>query len=196
MESLLWGMLGFVIFPLWLLVGLVDYWTHQRTDIAHTSGEGESRLHFVQTLEVGLPVLLVLFFEINLLALALVVAAVVAHTFTAYWDVSYASRHRTILPLEQAVHTLLFTLPLFAAAILVVLHWPVVQAPTGLPLRDAAAWSLRLREPPWPPALVTAFLLAALLFGMLPGLAEWRQVRKASRATVPADTGRLNPHAR
>ena len=177
-DGLLWGLLSYVIFPLWLLAGLVDYALHQRTSIATTSGAPESRLHFVQTLEVGLPVLLVLFFELNLLVLALVVAAAVAHTITAYWDLSYVSSRRVILPFEQVVHAFLFTLPLFATALLVLLHWSTASAATP----GAGDWGLSLRDPPWPTAVIVAVLGASLLFGLLPGLAEWWQAHRVAQA--------------
>ncbi len=179
-DRLLWGLLGYAIFPLWLLAGLVDYWLHQRTSLATTSGAPESRLHFVQTLEVGVPVLLVLFFELNLLALAVIVAATVAHTFTAYWDLSYASERRVILPFEQVVHAFLFTLPIFATVLLVVLHWPAAGAPTALGAPAGGPWGLRLRAAPWPWELVTFVLVASFLFGLLPGLVEWRQAARAA----------------
>lgn len=188
MDALLWGLLGYVIFPLWLLVGLIDYWLHQRTDIAVTAGVAESRLHLVQTLEVGIPVLVVLFLELNLLALAIVVAAAVAHTVTAYWDLQYASRHRVILPLEQMVHAFLFTLPLFGAALLVVIHWPVVHTPNGLLSAGIGDWGLRLKREPWDPGLIVVVLLASMLFGMLPGVAEWWQARNVSLPRRSAPT--------
>lgn len=181
MDALLWGLLGYVLFPLWLLAGLVDYWTHQRTGLAVTAGVRESILHLLQTLQVGIPVLVVLFLELTLAALAVVVACAMAHTITAYVDVRYASSRRTILPLEQMVHAALVTLPLFATAVLVILHWPAVNTPSGL-LADAAGYpQLRWRDRPWEPVLVATVLVASVLFGLLPALAEFRQALRAGR---------------
>jgi hypothetical protein len=59
-DMLLWGLLGYVVFPLWLLSGVADYLCHARSDIAHTSGTHESMLHLLQTAEIGLPVLVFL----------------------------------------------------------------------------------------------------------------------------------------
>jgi hypothetical protein len=181
MNDLLWALLGYVVFPTWLLAGVLDYWLHQRTDIAATAGPRESRLHLAQTLQVGIPVLIVLFLELNLLALALLVAAAVAHTVTAYWDVHYASQRRTILPLEQVVHAFMFTLPLFVTAVLVVMHWPVVNPPPGLPGGGPGQWTLRLRVPPWDTNVVVTVLVASFVFGVVPALAEYWQVAHASR---------------
>lgn len=187
MEVRVWGLLGWVILPLWLVAGLIDYWLHQRTNIAATAGAPESRLHFVQTLEVGVPVLIVLFLELNLLALAVLVAAAVAHTVTAYWDVRYASSRRVILPFEQVVHAFLFTLPIFATTLLLLLRWPAASAGAGAGAGDP--WALRLRDPAWPTTVIVAVLGASLLFGLLPGLAEWWQAHRSARANsrVPAE---------
>ena len=184
MDDLLWMLLGYVVLPLWLLAGVVDYWTHQRTSIALTAGPRESRLHLVQTLQVGIPVLIVLFLELNLFALALLVAGAVAHTLTAYWDVRYASGRREILPLEQLAHAFLFTLPLFATVLLVIMHWPAVHTPTGLASSGAGDWGLALRDPAWPTSVVTTVLLASFVFGLLPALAEFWQVRRVYRREV------------
>ena len=73
-DMLLWGLLGYVVFPLWLLSGTADYLCHARTDIAHTSGTYESALHLLQTAEIGLPVLVFLFLSTNALTLALMTA--------------------------------------------------------------------------------------------------------------------------
>jgi hypothetical protein len=182
MNELLWAFLGYGLFPLWLVAGVLDYWQHQRTAIAETSGPRESRLHLAQTLQVGLPVLVVLFLELNLFALSILVASAVAHTLTAYWDVHYASRRRVIPPLEQVVHAFLFTLPLFATALLVIMHFPTVQA-------GASDWSLRLRDPPWDTGVLTVVLLTSFVFGVLPAWAEyWQTTRIRAPAGPPAAT--------
>jgi hypothetical protein len=181
-EGLVWSMIGYVIFPIWLLAGVLDYWLHQRTDIAATAGPRESRLHLAQTFQIAIPVLIVLFLELNLLALALLVVAAVAHTVTSYWDIRYASQRRTILPLEQVVHAFMFTLPIFVPALLLVMHWQVVEAPTGPPGAGTDAWSLRWRDPPWDAKVIVTVLVSSFLFGLLPALAEYWQVTRANRA--------------
>ena len=186
-EGLVWSMIGYVIFPIWLLAGVLDFWLHQRTDIATTAGPRESRLHVAQTLQVAIPVLIVLFLELNLLALALLVAAAVAHTVTSYWDIRYASQRRTILPLEQVVHAFMFTLPIFVPALLLLMHWQVVEAPTVPPDAGTGAWSLRLRDPPWGANVIVTVLATSFVFGLLPALAEYWQTTRANRAR-PATT--------
>ena len=48
--------------------------------------------------------LVVLFLEINALALSVVAAVVVTHTLTAYVDIRYTSSRRVIAPFEQLAH--------------------------------------------------------------------------------------------
>jgi hypothetical protein len=183
MDVLLWNLLGYVVYPTWLIVGLADYWTHQRTAIATTSGARESALHLVQAAQIGIPVLIVLFAELNALALAVMALCVAAHTVTAYVDLKVASPRRHVWPAEQMVHAFLITLPLFALAVIFVLHRTALIAADS----TAASWHLRWRDPPWPAGMIATILTTSLVFGFLPALAEFTQAVRAerSRARVP-----------
>ena len=182
MDSLLWGLLGYVLFPLWLLSGLADYAVHRRTSIETTSGTHESLLHLLQTGEIAFPALMLLFLDVNALVLVLMAFGVAAHTWTAWRDVRYASTLREITPFEQFVHAFLFSLPLFALAVVVVLHWPQVAALSDAADAPAQAWRLAWKSPPFDTGVIAAVLAASLLFGVLPGLAELRATLKARRA--------------
>jgi hypothetical protein len=179
MSHLLWWLLGAVVFPAWLLSGCADYACHARTDIAHTSGRHESALHLLQTAEIGLPLLVFLFCEVDALVLAILLAGVVAHTVTSWADLRWATPRREITPGEQYVHSFLNVLPWVALALVVVLHWPVAAA-----LFDPATasdWSLRLRRPMFPPTLLAAVLASSLLLGLLPGAWEYMRTTAAAR---------------
>ena len=185
---LLWGLLGYVVFPLWLLSGLADYLCHARTDIAHTSGSRESALHLLQTVEIGLPVLAFLFLSTNALALALMAAGVVAHTATSWRDVAYAAQLRHISPGEQYVHSFLNVLPWVALALVAILHWPVVVA--MIDPATASEWKPRWRQPPFDGGIVFAVLLSSLLFGSLPGVLEFMHtLAVARRGEAPSREG-------
>ena len=178
-HGLLWWLLGAVIFPAWLLSGCADYACHARTDIAHTSGRHESVLHLVQTAEIGLPLLVFLFFDVDALVLAILLAGVVAHTATSWADLRWATPRREITPGEQYVHSFLNVLPWVALALVAVLHWPVVVA-----LVDPAIptdWRLQLRAPAFPLPVRAAVLGASLLLGVLPGLWEFGRTSAAAR---------------
>jgi hypothetical protein len=182
LSGLLWWLLGAVVFPLWLLSGLGDYLFHARTDIAHTSGTHESALHLLQTAEIGLPMLAFLFFSVNAPVLLLLIAGVVAHTFTSWRDLRYAAQLRHIPPGEQYVHSFLNVLPWVALALVMVLHWPAVTA-----LFDpsvASEWALRPRQPGFDGAIVLAVLASSAVLGVLPGLLEFFRTLSARRAAA------------
>jgi TRAP-type mannitol/chloroaromatic compound transport system permease small subunit len=182
LARLLWQLLGGVILPLWLLSGLADYIVHARTRIALTSGVKESAMHLLQTAEIGVPMLAVLFLQANAAVLALAAAGVLAHSATSWCDVRYAIVRRHVPVFEQFVHGLLFVLPFVALALLVVLHWPAARA-LASPLHAAdGSWSLHWRDPPFAPGMVVAVLGASVLLGVLPGLVEFARTFAARRS--------------
>jgi hypothetical protein len=75
--------------------------------------------------------------------------AFLLHEATALWDVTYASQHRTVTPVEQHVHSYLEMVPLMALSFIAVLHWPQVLALSGVNgyKRD---WGIRLKPQPLP----------------------------------------------
>jgi hypothetical protein len=179
LASLLWWLLGAVVLPLWLLAGFGDYLCHARTDIAHTSGRHESLLHLLQTVEIGVPMLVFLSAATTALTLTLMVLGVAAHAITSWRDLTYASQLRCIPPVEQYLHSFLNVLPWVALALVVILHWPVAQAllDPALP----ADWSLRLRSPAFDGRIVFAILLASGVFAILPGGLELVRTQAARR---------------
>ena len=179
LPSLLWWLLGAVVFPLWLLSGLADYLFHARTDIAHTSGTHESALHLLQTAEIGVPVLAFLFFRVNAPVLLLMIVGVAAHAFTSWRDLRYAAQLRYIPPGEQYVHAFLNVLPWVALALVAVLHWPVVLAMFDPAI--ASDWKPHWRQPPFDGGIVFAVLASSLLFGALPGVLEFMHALAVAR---------------
>lgn len=179
LASLLWWLLGAVVLPAWLVSGLADYACHARTDIAHTSGAHESALHLLQTAEIGLPMLAFLFFDVDAPVLLFLLAGVLLHTLTSWRDVRYAASRRPILPSEQYVHSFLNVLPWVALALVVVLHWPVVEGLVDPAI--ASQWTLRLRTPAFDGRIVIAILVASALFGLMPGLLEFLRTLAARR---------------
>ena len=177
LPDLLWWLLGAVVLPFWLLSGLADYICHARTDIAHTSGAHESLLHLMQTVEIGVPLLVFLFCSVDALVLVLMSAGTAAHTASSWRDLRYADGLRRITPFEQYVHSFLNVLPWIALALVFVLHWPVV---VGLfdPTLDSN-WTLQLRRPSFDIAILVAVLAASAVFAIIPGLLELATTLKA-----------------
>ena len=171
----LWLLLGAVIYPLWLAAGTGDVLVHRRDRIEQSSGLRESTLHVVQCLQMGVPVLLVLFFDVTAPVFLLCATFVALHTWTSWRDTRFADARRHIGPLEQKIHVALDAIPWVALALVAVLH---IDALRGLVGAGDADWAWRLRQPMWSPTLVAALLLTSFVFGLLPSLLEWQRVRR------------------
>jgi len=182
-DALLWILLGGVVLPVWLLAGFADYVCHARTDLAHTSGVHESRLHLVETAEIGLPMLAFLFLEPTALVLALMALGVVAHAWSSWRDFVYADPRRRIGPGEQYIHAFLTVLPWVALALVLVLHRDAIDAVFDPAV--AAEWSLRWRDPPLDGGLLLAILGASALLTVLPGVIEFANAWRARRERAP-----------
>src|SRR3954453_23220196 len=103
-EDILRGILMYFVLPLWLAAGFADYLCHRATHIERTSGWKESALHLIQFSEMALPILAALVLQINAGVILLMIACLIMHQGTAYWDLRYASTSREITPFEQQVH--------------------------------------------------------------------------------------------
>ena len=165
-------LLVYVMYPMWLVVGAVDYLCHRRTRISHTSGVTESSLHVLQFVSLALPLGLALFLQVNALVFTLICGFILAHTILAYVDVRYTLGLRHISALEQQVHGLMDTLPLMALALVGALNWESIRqgfAGAGLQLQqDKLAWPQ------------FAFMLSFLVLSGVPILEEWLRTRRAA----------------
>lgn len=175
-DAVLWALLGAVVFPVWLAAGLLDYAIHARQRIEHTAGPYESALHLLQALQVGLPVALLLFLEITATTYLVIAAAVLVHAWTSWRDTCFAASVRPIGPAEQKAHAVLDTVPWLGLALLAVMHREALSPLLG---PGPADWSLRLRDAPFPPAIIVAVLAASVAAGVLPALLELRRGRRA-----------------
>lgn len=141
LASLL-GVLLCMMLPLWLVSGLVDWLCHRRARIDRTAGPRESALHIMLYLLIAVPVVVGLHLEINALLIAFMAVCVLAHMAVSLWDTAYAQPRRYISPLEQHIHSYQDTLPLFALALVCVLHWDALAEPVW-------SWSIRPQAMPW-----------------------------------------------
>jgi hypothetical protein len=155
LHALLIVLLGLTL-PPWLLAGLGDWLCHRRSRIESTAGPRESALHLLLYLLIAVPLVVAMFLEINALLLAFMSAGVLAHMAVSLWDTSFAQPRRFISPLEQQIHSYLEMLPLFALALVFVLHWDAVRDPD---------WTWSSRESPLPDAWRWG-VIAALVPGM------------------------------
>lgn len=124
--------LMYFIIPLWFIAGIVDWFCHRSSNIAATAGPKESLIHLLMFLEVGVPLFLVLLFEVNSLIIAVGIVFFLLHELTALWDVSYAVSKRRVGPIEQHVHSFLEMIPLLALILVIARHWSHFIALFGL----------------------------------------------------------------
>ncbi|HSI52332.1 MAG TPA: diguanylate cyclase [Ramlibacter sp.] len=178
--------LMYLVFPLWVAAGFIDWACHRRTHIELTSGLKENLMHWLLFAEIGVGMLAVVLLELNAAVLALVAVVFVLHELTVYWDLHYTTPKRRVGPFEQMVHSFLELLPLLSLALLAAMAWPQALAMVGL--GDVAAdWSLGPKRDPLPVSyLVGAFVLASVCNG-LPLLQEtWACLQARARARTPA----------
>jgi len=175
-RFLMYGLL-----PFWFVPGVLDWLWHRQTKIETTAGIKESLIHVLMMTEVGVPILLGLFFETNAGMLALMTGASVIHQATAIWDVSSTVRARKIPPREQHTHTFTESLPFMATAFLACLHPNQFLALFGKGPEEPR-FGLELRRPPLPPSYTASILAAVAVFVALPYGEEllrcWRAKQK------------------
>jgi hypothetical protein len=170
----------YFVLPLWLLAGFADYLCHRAARIELTSGYKESLLHLLMLAEIGIPLLAAIFFEINALIFAVMIAGLALHQLTALWDTTFASQKRRITPIEQHVHSFLELIPLTAVLIVVIFNWSQFASLWGLG-SEAARFDLVLKRDPLPWTYVATFLFAAMLLEVLPFLEEFVRGWRARR---------------
>jgi hypothetical protein len=180
-----WAILVYVVLPLWVVCGFLDYLCHRASDIEHAAGPRESLIHWLMLGEVMVPLGLAVFFRINALVLGLMLVCLIAHEVTGYYDLKLAMATRKVTVFEHQVHSALEILPLTAILLVMALHWPQALALFGAG-PQAADFSLGPKQTPrWgeiiPPG--AAFLALAVL----PYLEElWRSLRASPRGNHKA----------
>ena len=177
-EALLQHFLMYVAVPVWLLAGLADYFCHRASHIERTSGVAETLLHLLQFGDVGVPLLAVLFLEVNAAVLLVMLAGLALHQATAVWDVRYANATRRVAPAEQHVHGVLEMVPAFATVAIVIMNWPDFLSLFGI---GEARFALELKRDPLPGWYLWAVMSGALMFGVLPYGEELLRTLRAAR---------------
>ncbi|TWI01715.1 hypothetical protein IP90_02275 [Luteimonas cucumeris] len=167
-------LLAYLGYLVWLCAGLFDFLCHRRSDLPHTSGLAESRLHVVQLGVIGTALLLAMVFEVGKTLVLLTLALVVVHAVVGYLDTRRAFGRRTLLPVEQHLHSVLDMAPIIAWAGLAAVAWPALAG---------SGWVLALRRPALELQLWIAMLLPALLLCVVPAALEFRAAWVARAAT-------------
>jgi hypothetical protein len=160
-----WDILVYVVLPLWVICGFLDYLCHRSSHMTERTGAREVLLHWLMLLEVAVPLGLAIFLRINALVLLVMLVCLIAHEVTGHLDLKLAMATRRVTAFEHQVHSALEILPLAATLLVAILHWPQALALFGTGT-DAADFSLGSKQAPrWgellPPA--AAFLLLAII---------------------------------
>jgi hypothetical protein len=125
-DQLLVNLILYGLLPLWGITGFIDWCCHRATAIERTSGLRESLVHSLMGVQLGIPILLCLLFQVNVLVLLICLAAFLLHEAVAHYDVHYSAPKRTISIWEVHVHNYMATIPLYLLMLIAVLNWDVV----------------------------------------------------------------------
>jgi hypothetical protein len=122
-RNLLINLILFGLLPLWGIAGFVDWCCHRASRVELTSGLKESLIHSLMGIQLGIPIVLCLAFEVNVLVLLVCVVAWISHEFVAHWDVRYATPRRHISIWEVHAHNYMATVPLYVLMLVAILNW-------------------------------------------------------------------------
>ncbi len=122
-SDLLVKLILYGLLPLWGIAGLFDWACHRASGIERTSGLNESLMHSLMGVQLGIPIVLCLVFQVNELILILCVLAWVSHELVAHWDVHYATPLRRISIWEVHVHNYMATIPLYLMMLILIINW-------------------------------------------------------------------------
>jgi hypothetical protein len=188
-EALLAGLM-YGLMPLWAAAGVGDWLCHRRQQMERTAGLGESLLHLLMLAILAPATLAALLLEINAGVLAWLLLACGLHELVFWWDLGYASRRRTIPPIEQWVHSVQFATPWVGFAGLALIHLEQASALLGLAGAPAADWTIRAKGAPLPPDYVAVVLVAGAALVCLPFMEElWRCLRVRRQGREPDQDG-------
>lgn len=173
MDVLLLNLILYGCLPLWVILGFADYVCHRRSDIERTSGTRESLFHCVMGAQIGLPVFLGLYFEINVLLLLLAFVLLAIHLWVAHSDVAYALRARKVTLWEMHIHSFLETLPFVVVLLIILKRWPAFV--DLITLNWAGNMTLVPKATPVDFHYIVGYFLFMLVVGIAPYLNElWR----------------------
>ena len=183
-EGLTLGLILYVLLPMWVVAGSLDYWCHRVTRIEENAGLAESVLHALMGFLVGIPLWLGIFFEINVLVVLLCFSFFVVHEVVAHYDVVLAQPARRISVWEQHVHAYLSTLPFYVLTLIICRNWSTFLRTITFLWADGLTLTLRL-EPVGTMRYVWWYAALMLVIAIVPYTEElircWR-VRRARAA--------------
>jgi hypothetical protein len=178
LRTLLGEFLSWVVYPLWLLAGAGDYFSHRLTDIEHTSGSRESWFHLAQFVSIAVIFCSAVLLEITAGVLAIMVVALIVHTALSLTDVSYTLGRRHISAFEQHVHSFMDVLPFMAVCLLALMHWDAL----------ASGAMLRWKDDPLTSTQIGLLLGSFFVLAGGPIVEEWFRTSRMQRVAPRSST--------
>ncbi len=182
-DLLLFNLIMYGCLPLWLVMGFADWYCHRKSRIEQTTGMRESILHAIMGMQIGVPVLLGLYFEINVLQFLIMFAILVFHEVIAHLDVKFALHTRKISILETHVHSFLEVLPFVIVALLICINWPAFV--DLITFNWAGNMGLEWKRQPIATGYITTYFFTLLIIDVLPYVEEfyrcWQYDKKAKQ---------------
>ena len=170
-NRLLLNLILYGLLPLWGICGFIDWCCHRATRVESTSGLKESLIHSLMGVQLGIPIVLCLLFEVNVLVLLICILMWLLHEVVAHWDVHYATPLRRISIWEVHVHNYMATVPLYLLMLIIVLNWDVAQQTFSLHWAGQLGLH-RLATPRGSPGYVGEYLAFMTVFCVFPYLEE------------------------
>ena len=169
-DLLVYNLIMYGCLPLWLVMGFADWYCHKKSNIERTTGLKESILHCIMGAQIGVPILLGFYFQINVLLLLIMFGVLVFHEVVAHMDVKYALHNRAISIFETHVNSFLEVLPFVIVALIVCINWPAfVDLVT---FNWAGNMGLHVIARPIAGTYVSAYFVTLLIIDIVPYIEE------------------------
>jgi hypothetical protein len=152
-------------------MGFLDYYCHLRSGIEKTSGLKESFYHAVMGVQIGIPVFLGLYFEINTLLFIVMFVVLIFHEWVAHHDVAYALKNRPISMLETHVHSFLEVIPFVIVALIIFINWS--NFVDFITFNWAGHCALELKHQPLDLHYITCYVVLMLVADVAPYIEEF-----------------------
>ena len=172
-ATLVLNVMLYVLLPLWGIAGMLDWWCHRNTEIEKTSGLHEAYVHCLMGVQIGIPVVLSLLFEVNVLIMLLCFASLIAHELVAHYDVHFTTGKREISIWEVHAHNYLATLPFFLLLLIIVRKWEVFL--DTVTLNWSGGFGFEWRQEPLGSSgnYAMSYMVVMAIFVVFPYMQEW-----------------------
>ncbi len=170
-HQLLINLILYGLLPLWGISGFIDWICHRATRIEHTSGLRESAIHSLMGVQLGVPIILSLVFEVNVMILLICFVAWLSHEFVAHWDVAYSAPRRNITIWEVHVHNYMATVPLYLLMLIAIINWDITLKLISLDWAGGFTWQ-RVAAPHGSSTYLPGYLTFMAILCVFPYLEE------------------------